>query len=198
MTLPLALSSRDRHAIIVGVVTIGALVVIARGVPAWRAWHRGLHTRTAVASAEFAHAQERVRVQPVLADSLAARGARLIALAPAILDGESPAAAGATLAGLVSGAAAGAGVRLGAVQIRSDSLQRAMFTRITIRAEAVGDVRGVTRMLAALERGPTLLAIRALSIDQPEPAAPPEQMEVLRCTLTVEGVMLTRTPERHQ
>lgn len=187
----LGMNQRDRRALIAGAVVIGSLFAFSRGLPAWRAWRHDAHEEAIAATTDLARARALLRFGRPLTDSLSARGDRMIALAPALLGGESPAAAGATLAGLVSGAAASAGVRLGAVQIRPDSLAPTAFTRIAIRADATGDVRGVTRMLASLEAGPTLLAVRSLSIDQPEPAAAHESMEQLRMTIVVEGLMLT-------
>ena len=82
-------------------------------------------------------------------------------------------------------------MRLGAVQIRPDTAGSETFTRISVRADAMGDVAGVTKMLATLERGPTLLAVRSLSIDQSEPAATSDRMESLRVSIVVEGLMLS-------
>ena len=48
-------------------------------------------------------------------------------------------------------------------------------------------------MLTALEGGATLLAIRDLSITQPEPAAPSDHAEALRLEMTIEGLMLRPT-----
>lgn len=182
---------RDRRALIVGVVCIGTLVGFSRGLPAWREWRHDVREEALAAITERARAEALLTMRRAIEDSLAARNERFVSLAPALLGGGSPAAAGATLAGLVSGAAATSGVRLGAVQIRPDTASSSAFTRISVRADAMGDVRGVTNMLSALERGPTLLAIRSLAIDQPDPAATSEQMEALRVTLVVEGLMLT-------
>jgi len=51
-------------------------------------------------------------------------------------------------------------------------------------------------MLAALEGGQTLLAVRELSITQPQTSAPADQMEALRVELRVEGLMLRPHRER--
>jgi hypothetical protein len=185
------MSQRDRRALTVGVVSILILVALSRGLPAWSSWRHQAGEDALSTTAERARAEALLTIRRAIGDSLAARNERFVSLAPKLLSGGSPAAAGATLAGLVSGAAATTGVRLGAVQIRPDSASPNAFTRISVRADATGDVRGVTKMLSALERGPTLLAVRSLSIDQPEPAATNDHMEALRVTLVVEGLMLT-------
>jgi hypothetical protein len=118
----------------------------------------------------------------------------MLALAPALLSGDSPASAAATLAALVSGTAAQANVRLGAVQVRPDSVARGAFTRVAVRASATGDINGVTQMILGLEKGPMLLAVRELSITQAEPGAPADRAEALRLELLVEGLMLNPKP----
>lgn len=185
------MSARDRRALVVGVISISALVILSRGLPAWRGWRRAAHEGAIAATTDLGRARSLLSMSSAISDSLAARNDRFLALAPALLGGESPAAAGATLAGLVSGAAATSGVRLGAVQIRPDTASSATFTRISVRADATSDISGVTKMLATLERGPTLLAIRSISIDQSEPAATSDRMEALRVTIVVEGLMLS-------
>lgn len=186
-----SLTGRDRRALITGAVVIITLTALARGLPAWRHWTRTARTRAAIAAADVARAESRLRIQHQLTDSLDVRGKRLIAFAPALLNGATTASAGATLAGLVSGAAT-ASLHVDAVQLlpARDSASSSTFRRVAVRVDATGDVRGVVRMLAALERGPTLLAIRALGIEQAEPAAPPDHPEALHVTLTVEGLML--------
>jgi hypothetical protein len=60
-----------------------------------------------------------------------------------------------------------------------------VFAPVSVRIDATADVRGLTNLLTRLERGPTLLVVRALSITQPEPNA---EMEALAVELTVEGL----------
>lgn len=185
------LSRRDRRALLVGVLSIVAMTIVSRGLPAWRAWQHDTRQQATTVIAELSRAEALLRSHRTLADSLAARGERFAGLIPEFLSGKSPAAAGATLAGLVSGAAADAGVELGSVEIRPDSLGSGELTRVSVRVNASGDVRGVMNMLATLESGPELLAIRSLKIDQPDPGASSATMERLRVTLVVEGLLLT-------
>jgi hypothetical protein len=176
------------------VLIIGAIISVSRSLPAWLAWQREARASAAEVQTELAHARAGAAARKAVHDSLAARGQRLLALAPALLSGDSPASAAATLAALVSGAAAQANVRLGAVQVRPDSVALGAFTRVAVRASATGDVTGVTQMLLSLERGPTLLAVRELSITQPEPTAPADRAEALRLEFLVEGLMLNPKP----
>lgn len=185
----LSLSTRDRRALAAGGIAIAAVALLGRGLPALMGWERIEIARATEGRSRLADARLAIGRAPRVADSARAHGARLVALAPVLLGGDSPATASATLAGILSGAAARANVRVGALQLNADTTSRGTFVRIGVRGEVTGDIAGVTAMLAALERGPTLLAVRELSITQPEPSAPPDHMEALRVELLVEGLM---------
>jgi hypothetical protein len=192
------MSARDRRALSLGALVIAATIAGARGVPALREW-----SATSVASArEVVGEAERARRgllgADALADTMRARSERLVALAPALLDGKSAATAGATLASLVSGAAAASDAKLGSVQVRADTAvrdssaaARRAFTRVAVRASLTADVRGLSRFLLALERGLTLLSIDELSVTQPEPGADGMRPEMLQVEIVVAGLALT-------
>jgi hypothetical protein len=99
---------------------------------------------------------------------------------------------GAALASVVSGAAVIAGLELGAISIRLDTTRTNVFSRPSVRGDARGDITGLTRFLAALERGPTMLVIRQLAVTQPEPGAAGDRPETLRIEFTIEGIALER------
>jgi hypothetical protein len=133
----------------------------------------------------------------VIADTMRVRAERFVALAPALLDGTSAATAGATLASILSGAAAASDAKLGSVQVRTDTAASdssggtpRAFTRVAVRASLTSDVRGLSRFLLALERGPTLLSIDELSITQTEPAADGMRPEILHVEIAVAGLAL--------
>ena len=186
----LELGARDRRAIVGGLGAVTLVVLAARGIPAYRAWSQEMSAESAEARAALVRARTVAGRANASRDSAAARGRRMVALAPAILSGESVNGAGAALAGILSGAAAQSGVKLGAIQVRNDSMSRGTFTRIGVHAEATGDVRGLTHMLASLEAGPTLLVIRSFAVTQPDPAAGDDRIEALKLELDLEGLML--------
>ncbi len=190
-----SISRRERRTIGGGGALMLALLAV-RAVPLWSSATAESRAAAREAVREASLAEASVRARGAVRDSLASRSARLIRLAPAFLSGDTPAAAAASLAGIVSGAAALSRVQLGALQPRGDSASGGSFTRIAVRAEATGDVKGIMALIAALERGPTLLAVRQLSITQSEPAAPDTQMEALRAELLVEGLALNRKTTR--
>lgn len=187
----LTISARDRRVLVFGIASIALVFAVARGLPAWRQWYAETSAFAGQLRGELARAQVSMHRAGVTRDSLAVRKRRLMALLPLLVSGDTPQMAGASLASMLASAATTAGVRLGTVQVRPDSLGRAVFTRVAVRAEVIGDVRGLTAFLSAVERDATLLAVRELSVSQPEPAAPPERAEALRVELTVEGLALT-------
>jgi hypothetical protein len=198
----MALSARDRRTAIIGVSVILATLVASRGVPSWRGWVREARAAAAEQVGAAARAASLVRGAGSLRDSLASRNARYLALAPTLLAGTSPAAAGATLASVVSGAAAESDVKLGAVQVHTvgrpaptarggahAGAERApAFWRIRAQGEMIGDIRGLTRFLVALEGGALRLKVRELTVTQTDPVGAADRPEVLRATVVVEGL----------
>ena len=186
------MSDRDRRTLVTGAGIIVALVLLSRGLPAWRRWDADTRASAAEMATEAARAEATVRLLPASLDSLQARRERYVTLGRGVLDGESTAAAGASLASLVSGAAARAGVQIGSVQVRPDSAGAGTFMRIAVQADGTGDLGAITRMLGMLEGGRELLAIRQLSLTQPNPGGPAEQPEALRMDIVVEGLALAK------
>jgi len=191
-----ALSPRDARVLRTGAVSIALLLLFARGLPAWRRWDadsRAAARRELGREADAAASLRRLRAT---VDSAEARRDRLAGLAPALLDGDSPAAAGGTLASIVTGAAARAGVRLGSVQVEPDTASTGDFTRVAVRADGTGDLAGVTELLRYLEGVPELLVVRELSVTQPDAGGAPDHPESLQLQLTVAGIALTRAAPR--
>jgi hypothetical protein len=163
---------------------------VGRGIPAWRRWDQRVRTGAERQEEAAARAEAAVRDLPAALDSLEARRARFEVLGGSLLEGESPAAAGAALASLLSGAAARAGVQLGSVQVSPDTAGARAFLRVRVSADATGDLPSITRLLTMLEGAPERLAVRELAITQPSPGGPAEQPEALRLELMVEGLAL--------
>lgn len=184
-------SARNRRVLAFGVVSILLILGLGRGLPAWRDWRAETRASAMELTGEVVRARRSVSRRGLVRDSLNARRDRFIALAPLLLRGKTSAMGGASLASLIATAATSANVRLGPVQVQPDTAARTVFSRVRVRADVTGDVRGVGTFISSIERGQTLLAIREISISQLEPAAAQERAEALRVNLTVEGLMLT-------
>ena len=188
------LSGRDRKVLTTGVAACMLLVLGTRGAPALVHWTHAARANAEELSAEATRAMSSVNGSAAMRDSLAEAKSRYLALVPRFLEGETTGGAGSALASIVSTAATSANVRMGSAQIRADTAMAGTFARVRVRADLTGDIRGIATMLAALERGQTLLAVRELSISQPEPGAGDDRPEVLHADLVVES--LARNPRR--
>ncbi|HEX6053627.1 MAG TPA: type II secretion system protein GspM [Gemmatimonadaceae bacterium] len=183
-------SARDRLTVIIGAVTIVLLLGGSRAIPWWRRAHREVTVAAADARERLAFEQSLLRSERAARDSATARSRRYLALAPRILPGRSPAIAAAELAAMVSGAAQGSGLRVGAVQVQPDTTRLGVFARVAVRAQVTGDVRGVSALLLTLERGPLVLNIRELSLAQLDAGADDTRPEMLRGEMLVEALSL--------
>lgn len=172
------------------------MLACTKGIPAVLAWKRDMRAEATERRQALTSAREVLASERLVRDSAVARGKRVIALAPLLLSGDTPASASATLEGILSGAAASSNVQLGALELRADSLSRSIFTKIVVKGGANGDIRGLSHMLEQLERGPALLAVEELSITQPELNGAPDHMESLHMELVVDGLMLTPSVAR--
>jgi type II secretion system (T2SS) protein M len=183
---------------LVGGALVACMLLGARGLPAAYLWQRELHANALESRTALYEARILMNSESMLRESTIVRGKRVIDLAPLLLNGDSPSASGATLEGVLSQAAMMSKVQLGAVELQSDSGGKTIFEHVAVRASANGDIRGLTNMLAQLERGPALLSIKQLSITQPEMDAGLNRMESLHMELVVEGISLFPTVKHSQ
>ena len=187
-TFMATVSTRDRRALLVGAASIGGLLFVGRALPAWRRWQA--EVIASAQSANAATARDRVLMLNARAihDSLHARRTRLAALAPTWLSEDSPAAASAALAALVTRAASDAAMTLGALDLRTDSVGPEPFVSVHVRLSVTGDIQGLATLLATLERGPCELNVRSLDVQAGDPAAPTQRPEVLHADLMIDAL----------
>lgn len=180
------ISPRERRTILLGAsIALGAWLAL-KGVPAAARHVAGLRERSTAASLSLEQARRIIETAPAARESLTVRARELVSLAPRLLAGGTSAEASAELAALVGGIAAVRRVRIIQQDARPDS-SASVFTRVTLRLSAEGDVAGIAGMVADLEEGVKLLRVRSIAISAPEPASPATQPERLRADLVVEG-----------
>ncbi|MGH7675051.1 MAG: type II secretion system protein GspM, partial [Gemmatimonadales bacterium] len=150
-----------------------------------------LRTRTLERLETAARARDALAAAPALRDSLTRALGAVVALAPRLVDGRSPAEASASLSALLSMAASRHQVRLVRLDPLPDSAAGA-FRRVAVHAELEGDVRGLTRFLQAIEMGDPLLTIPMLAVQAPDPLGRSAGPEALRAEVNVEGFFLPR------
>jgi hypothetical protein len=196
------LSPRDRRTLVIGTSAIAAIILVAKGVPAWIAWKADAVAGATELVGDARQADREISMAKPSRDSLRVRLARARAADSLLVPGATPAAAAAALASLLADAAEDAGVKRGMIEPHVDSASRALgsraprvheaYTAISARGEITGDVVGLAQFLADLERGPRLIAVRTLSVTQAEPAARSEQMETLHVQFTVAALTRSR------
>jgi len=120
------------------------------------------------------------------------RGAgRFRSMGPAFLTGATPAEAAATLAALVGEIARSSLVRIDALELHVDSATAGYdMPRVRLDAQATADVAGLAALVRNLEKGPTLLAVRRLSVRPQSVESPANQVEALAIQFNLEGLVL--------
>ena len=188
LLMSISLSARDRRTLLVGGGTIAVLLFVSRGLPAWIRWERHLRGDAVTAVAEAEASQQAVATAPQAAHLAHALEQQYLSLAPAFLQGEHAAAAGATLISRVNSVARMAGVQLGALAVETDSSAEQGITVVRVRGDGASDIAGVTRFLTTLEGGLPMLSVRDLSLDATDPRVPQGQPETIRMNFVIEGL----------
>jgi len=189
------ISPHDRRVLLGGLTAVGLLLGGSRLGARALAWSVGTRTAAASLVAELAREEESIRARSLTQDSLVARRVRLATMDSAVLDGESPPLAAASLAELMSDAAEDSRLQIGSLQVHADSTARETFARVQVQASVTGDLAQVVGFLSRIESGPELLAIRELTLSaSPDQSSSIAKREVIRADLLVEG--LARNPKR--
>lgn len=171
-----------------GAATVGLLLAATRGIPAWYHWQRDAWESARAALLEEHESRNVVSSADLFASALAVDDKKLLGLAPALLEGETPAAAGASLTSVVEDAASSNNVRIGALQVNADSSAVDGVAHVSVRGDATGDVAGIAQFLTSLESGAPLLAVRDLSLTQSDPGAPGDRPEAVHVEFLIEGL----------
>lgn len=180
---------RDRRAVLWGAVIVGAAALSTRVVPvgvrAAGSWKDTLRERQET----LLRTRALLTALPHLKDSLADLLPKVVALAPDVVEGRSPAEATASLTSLVGFAASRHGLRVVRMDPLADSSVGA-FGRVSVHVELEGDVAGLTRLLRVTEAGEPLLTFDALSVDARDRSSRREAPEVLRVAVTIAAFYL--------
>ncbi|HEX4561618.1 MAG TPA: type II secretion system protein GspM [Gemmatimonadales bacterium] len=184
------LGARDRRTFLLGLVAVAAALVL-RGVPLVARGFAALRDRAAAQTATLARVEDVLLRGPAGRDSLTEALRAIVALAPDLVEGTSPADAQASLSGLVSMVASRHALKV----VRTDALPdsgEGVFHRVSLHAELEGDASGVTGFIASLETGEPILTVNTLSLETPDPVPHPRASEVLHLSVDVSGAYLPR------
>jgi hypothetical protein len=188
MSSAIGLRPRDRRTLVIGAGTVAGLVLVARGVPALRAWESGWRSEAQSATGRLVAVREGIAALPALRDSLAARRIRLAALDSALPPGSSAAALSAAVASSIEGIADDNCLKIVALQLRSDSAAVDGQVRAEVRVTGVADIAGLAAFLQAVEGGAMPLVVKELSVSQSAPAADSTKAEALRVDVLIAAI----------
>ena len=187
MRFAIGLSPRDRRALSVGGAIVVAATLYRLALPTLasltqlRQSNQTMSDRLAFSGLDFA-------MLGASREALAARTRRLADADTLLLSAGSAAHVASELGAIVRGAARTAGLELLGATTQSDSVVRGAFQSALVRLEAQGDISGLMQFLLLIELGPGLVDVRELSVTPVEPAAGGDRAEVLRISISIEGV----------
>lgn len=189
MSASMSLTARDRRALAIGALVLVGALAFRAAIPAREAMRR-LRVDNQALSDRIAIAGRVAAGRASLGDTLAVLEARSLRADSLLLPRGSAPSVASALATVVRSSARSAGLELLAATSEHDSTATAPFQRASIRVEAQGDVSGLMQFLLLVELAPGLLDVRELSVTPTEPTAGNDRAEVLRISLTIEGVAL--------
>lgn len=182
----LALSSRDRRALMFGMVTLGLALAVRLALPAITALRRAEEQNQLRADA-LARLASRPSAGE-LADTLRSLSAALDSARSALLPSGSGAAVASHLHAVVRRAASDVGLKVFESRAEADSGSAVGFVTAAVRLEAEGDVSNVMQFLLLLELAPGSLRFEDLSITPLEPTASDDRPESIRLAIAIEGL----------
>ncbi len=127
-----------------------------------------------------------------LQDSATLIRQRLLAQAPRLVSGGSPAEASDALAGLVTVTIEHANGKLSRTEALPDSAAAGLLRRVSLLAAFESDVRGMTTVLKELDQAEAIVTVQSLNVMVVDPELPTTSPETLRVELVVSGWYLER------
>lgn len=180
------MTPRDRRAVLWGIALVGAALLV-RGVPQALGAYRKLNSRVAIESDQLARARADVAGLPALEGAARRARAELVALAPKLVSGATPAEASADLAGRVRAAADERHLRFERLEPLADSTHVGELRQAAVRVAAESDTRGAVELLASLARAPAALTLFDLRLTTADGAASLSEAESVRIEMVVRG-----------
>jgi hypothetical protein len=190
----IALSSRDRRALVAGLIVVATIIGGKRVVPAWREWDERTHESAAALTSEVVTLEEQLARLPALRDSTRSRSARALDARKRLIEAPTVGAAGADLATQVTDIADDLGIKVSAVQVRPDTLFHSGYARVAVNLTATGDVTHLADLLAALESSDALMAVREFTVNPADVLLPDGRPETIRFQLLVEALAVRQAP----
>jgi hypothetical protein len=183
----LALSTRERRTIALGAIIFLTGLIVAFGVlPFVRHWQER-ESVVAAQSQRLSRLRGLVFGEAELRRVVRARTAALESGQQRLLSGRTPALAASSLQGLIQSFADQSQVTVSRLDVAgAPETKEGALPMIPATVSAIGDIYGITEMLALIQHGPQLLEIVDLTV-RPNPAL---RGELLQMTVTLRGAYL--------
>lgn len=180
-------AGRTRRAVVIGATVVATAWLGLRAVPAMTSRVGAASALLQTRRALLYRVTEELTSLDALEDTTTTLRSAVVALAPLILSGPSPAEATADLVGRITHATDRSQVKLTGADPMVDSAMAGGLRRVGVRVTVEGDIRGVIETLRALEADPGALLLDDLRVLALEPTSEEGRPEVLRAELTVRG-----------
>jgi len=193
------MTSRDRRALIMGGIAIGGAILGLRVLPWAMRRVADAHAVLRERATLLARTREEMASLPRLRDSAAVLSQALVALAPQVLSGATPAEASADLSGRMNLAASRAQAKVERLDPLPDSSGEGQLGRVRVHAALETDVRGLIALIRAIDGGDEVLKLDELHVEAPDPGAVQRGPEILKVEITVSGWYIRPRPaEKHE
>lgn len=181
------MTPRDRRALTLGALAIGAAVILLRIVP-WAVRHeRSGYMLLRERSELLARTRKEMASLPTLRDSAATWSQALVALAPQLFSGSSAPEAGADLSARMNLAASRAPARIERIDPLPDSAGEGRMQRVRVHAVLEADVRGLVAFLSGIDAGDEVMKLEELRVEAPGALTAERGPEILKIEVTVSG-----------
>lgn len=187
------MTPRDRRAMLVGGAVLTAAFLALRLFPALGQSVTRLRAAAREERALLERAELVLAARPAVAESLHHALNAIVALAPRLVEGHSQAESQAALTSLLGMEAGRHAVKVVRLDPLPDSAT-GVFSRVALRAELQGDIRGVVGLLRRIETSDPTLSATGLRIGAVDPASGNEVPELLRVEMDIAGYYLPRSP----
>lgn len=182
------LSRRDLRTLLGGLAVILVIFGFGRGLPALGSARERALAAAVLARQQSVRTRDLGRSRGLVASTANASRTRLMTLERGTFPGGTPAEAAASLVLLVEEYATRSMVKVVSTSAKSDTLFATSYPRISVRVHGTADSRGLLELLALFDASDRTLAIRELTVTQPEPAAEDRAPENLRVEFVVEAL----------
>ena len=181
------MTPRDRRALVVGGVAVAVAVLGLRVLP-WAVRRvTEAHAQLRERATLLARTRDEMASLPTLRDSAAVLSQALVALAPQVLSGATPAEAGADLSGRMNLAASRAPAKVERLDPLPDSSGDGRLGRVRVHAALETDIRGLVALIRAIDGGDEVLTLDELRVEASEPGMASRGPEILKVEITVSG-----------